>query len=71
MREGEQLTGIRARQADDAFVLRDATGAELRLAPGQLQTVERLPQSLMPEGLLGALSDEEVRDLMAYLQGLK
>jgi putative heme-binding domain-containing protein len=29
---------------------------------------ERLPVSIMPEGLVQRLTDAEVRDLMAYLQ---
>jgi hypothetical protein len=29
---------------------------------------ERLPVSIMPEGLVNRLTDEEVRDLLAYLR---
>jgi putative heme-binding domain-containing protein len=68
---GEELAGIRARQLDDALVLRDASGAETHLQPEQVQKMERLKLSLMPEGLLAALSREEIRDLLAYLQSLK
>jgi putative heme-binding domain-containing protein len=71
LRDGQELTGIRVRQSDDTFVLRDAGGAETRLAPSQVRSIERLQLSLMPEGLLAALTREETRDLLAYLQSLK
>jgi putative membrane-bound dehydrogenase-like protein len=71
LRDGGELTGIRVRQPDDSFVLRDAGGGETRLDPSQVQSVERLQLSLMPEGLLAALSRDEVRDLLAYLQSLR
>jgi putative membrane-bound dehydrogenase-like protein len=71
LRDGEELTGIRVRQPDDSFVLRDAGGGETRLDPRLIKSTERLQVSLMPEGLLAALSREEIRDLLAYLQNLK
>jgi putative membrane-bound dehydrogenase-like protein len=69
--DGETLTGIRVRQPDDAFVLRDSSGAEMRLQPSQIQKAERLQTSLMPEGLVSSLQQQEIRDLLAYLQSLK
>jgi putative heme-binding domain-containing protein len=35
---------------------------------GEIDKLEALPQSLMPEGLLGGLDDAALRDLFAYLQ---
>ncbi len=71
LRDNEELTGIRVRQPDESFALRTASGAEVRLLPDQLKSVERMTVSVMPEGLLGALSRDEIRDLFAYLQSLK
>jgi len=71
LKNGDELTGILARQMDDTMVLRDASGAGRRLQPDQIQGINRLNLSLMPEGLLAALSREEIRDLLAYLQSLK
>ena len=71
LRDGETVTGIRAHQPDDTIVLRDASGAETRLPVSEGTRIERQKLSLMPEGLLGALSESEIRDLLAYLQGLK
>ena len=47
------------------------------VSPGQRLQVERQdiadtqhpPVSLMPEGLLGAMTEEQVRNLFAYLMG--
>jgi len=71
LRDGETVTGIRVRQPDDTIVLRDASGAETRLPAAESASIERQKLSLMPEGLLGALSESEIRDLFAYLQSLK
>jgi putative membrane-bound dehydrogenase-like protein len=71
LRNGEELTGVRVRQDDDGFVLREASGREVRLEPDQVQSAERGKVSLMPEGLLSAMTREEIRDLLAYLQSLK
>ncbi len=69
--DGEELTGVRVPEADDSFVLRDASGAEHRLLRQRIKAMERLNLSLMPEGLLSALSRDEIRDLFAYLQAQK
>lgn len=71
LNSGERLNGMRVRQLDDAFVLRDASGAETRLQPGQIKNVVRGEVSIMPDGLLSGLTREEIRDLLAYLQKLK
>ena len=68
---GDTVTGIRVRQPDDTIVLRDASGAETRVPAGEGASIERQKLSLMPEGLLGGLSEIEIRDLFAYLQSLK
>ena len=65
------MSGVRARSADDAFVLRDTSGADVRLAPDRIANAVQGKVSLMPEGLLSALSQDEIRDLLAYLQSLR
>jgi len=71
LRNGDTVTGIRVRQPDETIVLRDASGAETRLSAAESGSIERQKLSLMPEGLLGVLNETEIRDLLAYLQGLK
>lgn len=38
---------------------------------GDIVKRERLPMSIMPEGLVGNLTDEEIRDLIAFLKSRK
>ena len=71
LRSGDIVTGIRVRQPDETIVFRDASGAETRLAAGEGVNIERQKLSLMPEGLLNAANETEIRDLLAYLQSLK
>ena len=60
-----KLSGVRVRSADDAFTLRDASGSDVHLPPDRIATAVRGTVSLMPEGLLSALSHDEIRDLLA------
>jgi len=71
LRDGEEITGVRVRQADGAFLLRDASGLEHKLQENELEAVQPLKLSLMPEGLLSASSEAEIRDLFGYLQSRK
>jgi putative heme-binding domain-containing protein len=71
LKNGDELTGIRTRQVDESFVLRDASGAEYHLNDKEIEKIERTKLSLMPEGLLSGLSEESMRDLFAFLQNLK
>jgi putative heme-binding domain-containing protein len=43
-------------------------GQDTVIAKSEIQSREKLPISMMPEGLLKALPDEEVRDLISYLR---
>jgi putative membrane-bound dehydrogenase-like protein len=69
--DGRTVKGTMARQSADVVVLRDSSGAEVRLPRDQVQAMSRLPTSLMPEGLDRALSPDELRDLLAFLQSRK
>ncbi len=68
---GRVLSGVIVRQNSDTLVLRDSSGAELRLRRDAIEELRRQPVSLMPERLEQALDREELRDLLAYLQGLR
>jgi putative heme-binding domain-containing protein len=69
--DGRVANGLIARQAADTLVLRDSSGAEVRLRKDQIQEMRRLATSVMPENLQVALTRDELRDLLAFLQGLK
>ena len=70
-KDGDSATGIRVGKSEDPLIVRDSAGNEMRYRQDTIQSVERSKVSLMPEGLLQQLSQDEVRDLLAFLQGLK
>lgn len=53
----------------EGFVLNTdmATNQEHRLAPGDVEKIEPSAVSMMPPGLVNAMNDEELLDLLAYL----
>ena len=65
--DGRVLTGVVASETDRAVILRQAT-EEITVAKDEIEKREVSPLSMMPEGLLTALSDDQVRDLIAYLK---
>jgi putative heme-binding domain-containing protein len=66
--DGRSLTGFRADQDSQVLVLRTPDGQTLPLPRAEIASVEAAGGSLMPEGLLANLSDQQVRDLFAYLR---
>lgn len=66
-----EVRGVRVRHADESIVIRDAAGVLTRVEQAQVDSITRSEVSLMPEGLLDALKESEIQDLLAYLQSLK
>lgn len=70
-RRGEEHSGVLVDRANDAVVLRDASGADHRVPQNEIASLRRLERSLMPDQLESALTPEEFRDLFAFLKELK
>ncbi len=64
--DGRILTGVLSRETDELLVLSTETGL-LEVAKAEIEARRTDPNSLMPEGQLDALSEQEVVDLVAYL----
>ncbi|MEC7187986.1 MAG: c-type cytochrome [Pseudomonadota bacterium] len=66
--EGEEITGLI--KSEDAFSmqLQDATGRLRSVNKADLQTIERLPGSLMPAFALNQLGDQRLFDIFNFLQ---
>ncbi|MDQ3621801.1 MAG: c-type cytochrome [Verrucomicrobiota bacterium] len=64
-RDGQLLTGFVTRN-ERTLTVRSMTGSQT-LEHGEVASIAESPQSIMPEGLLDALSEAQVRDLIAYL----
>jgi putative membrane-bound dehydrogenase-like protein len=69
LKDGRTLTGVIPAQTEKAITIQ--TPAEkLTIEKSQITEQKQLPMSLMPEGQLTALGEENVVHLMAYLQSL-
>ncbi len=66
--DGRTLTGFIADQDNQVVILRSHDGQTTLIPREQIEDLRALPQSLMPEGLLKTLSDQQIRDLFAYLR---
>jgi putative heme-binding domain-containing protein len=66
-KDGRVLTGILADQDRRSILLRDVEGKEVRLARENIETLRASPVSLMPEDQMRALTEQQIRDLFAFL----
>ena len=66
-RDGQTLMGFLDAQTPQSVTIRDLNGQKLVLSRADLKSLTASPMSLMPEGLLDALKEQQVRDLFAYL----
>jgi putative heme-binding domain-containing protein len=65
--DGRVITGTVVRQDDQTLTIQ--TIKDQQIVPQEdVETVRQLNQSLMPEGLLTTLENEQVRNLIGYLQ---
>ncbi len=67
-RDGRTYSGNLANEDERQVTLRIVGQDPVVLAKSAIQSRETLPVSMMPEGLLGTLEDEEVVQLVRYLQ---
>ena len=67
-KDGRSLTGFVADRDANALVLRTLDGENTTLRPSEIESLQPTGRSLMPEGLLDGLSDQQLRDLFAYLR---
>ena len=67
-RDGESIGGLLAENSENSVVVLDAAGQKHSFAKGSVKEIKDSKLSLMPEGLLEALKDQEIQDLFAYLQ---
>ncbi|MFM2211024.1 MAG: hypothetical protein RL639_218 [Verrucomicrobiota bacterium] len=68
LRSGATMSGIVQFEDAQSFRLVMPGGAKFTVAKAEVEKREILPMSLMPEGLLDALTKEQVINLVAYLQ---
>jgi putative heme-binding domain-containing protein len=64
-------TGFLVSKSANEVVLKEANANEIRLSTANIQHMEALRLSLMPEGLLQGMSAQEAADLIEYLHSLR
>ena len=65
--DGRTLTGLVQNSNTNTVTLRDANGQEVLVNRDDIEVMRAVPTSLMPDGLLAKMTDQQVRDLFAYL----
>ncbi|MFM7605294.1 MAG: hypothetical protein ACKO8Z_08855, partial [Prosthecobacter sp.] len=71
MRDGTQQTGFLVHRSDQDVTLKLATGQPMTILNAQITSQKLQPLSLMPEGLLQAMTEQEAADMLAFLSSLK
>ena len=71
MKSGEIIDAFFVSEGQEAVVIRQVGLSDKRIPKSDIASTQFIRRSLMPEGLLDALSDEQAADLLAYLMGKK
>jgi putative membrane-bound dehydrogenase-like protein len=71
LKNGDVLDAMFVSEDKDALVVRMPGADDRRIPKGEVRSAKFLRRSLMPEGLLDAMTPEQVSDLFAYLMTLK
>ena len=66
--DGRTLNGFIEEQDKQIVVLKTADGQRLIISRDDIEEIQPIPRSIMPEGILQPLSKQELRDLFAYLR---
>jgi putative heme-binding domain-containing protein len=66
--DGRVLSGLLAENSGGKVTVLDAKGVRTPLRETEVAAITSSDASLMPEGLLDTFSDQELRDLFAYLR---
>ncbi len=67
LKDGTIANGILERREGGQIVLRDLAGNHSRFREEKVASLIASPTSVMPEGLLAGMSDQDLRDFFAYL----
>jgi putative heme-binding domain-containing protein len=62
------LTGFISNASEQAITVKDLVGNETVVARRDVASESRAPISVMPEGLIDSLTEEQIRNLFAFLQ---
>lgn len=66
--DGRTMNGFLAEEDARVVVLRGVDGQSIVVLRESIDEMQAVPTSIMPEGVLRELNDQQVRDLLAYLR---
>ncbi|QHT71988.1 c-type cytochrome [Rhodocytophaga rosea] len=69
-KDGSELMGYLVSNGTSEIIMRDAGGKSVTIAKNQINTLEKVPGSLMPPGLTAGLEKEEFNNLIGFLSKL-
>ena len=67
-KDGRTLSGFLSDRDTQVTVLRGMDGQDISVRQSEIKNIAPMGRSLMPEGILDTLSDQQIRDLFAYLK---
>lgn len=67
-KDDRSLSGFLTDQDNQVVVLRGLGGEDIRLQRAEIKELQPMGRSLMPEGLLEGMTDQQLRDFFAYLR---
>jgi putative membrane-bound dehydrogenase-like protein len=70
-KQGQIIKGLLSEETADAVVLKTAERAEVRVPRAAIDAISQSKLSIMPQGLEGQMTRDEMRDLIAFLRSLK
>lgn len=70
-KDGDYHSGFITKRTKDYMEMRLATGQTQRIATKDIESNQPQSMSLMPEGMLNLITEQEAADLIAYLTSLK
>src|SRR5437588_4290537 len=66
---GRLLTGLMAESTPKTVTLLDSKNVRTTLSRDEIDEIRPSPESLMPEKILDDLDEQQIRDLLSYVQG--
>jgi putative heme-binding domain-containing protein len=67
-KDGRVLSGFLSDSDAQMIALRGLDGQDVRIARADIGVLKAMPTSIMPEGLLDGLDEQDLRNFFAYLR---
>jgi putative heme-binding domain-containing protein len=71
MKDGSMLSGILTNRTETDITIKLPGGDSKEIKTAEVDTMTKMKQSMMPEGLYQNMSEQDLANLLEYLEGLK